>query len=253
MSPPAIITEEIFCAYLKCKYKAYLKLHGTVGEVSEYERLLTRIDVEYRKIAKRELLRTHGKAAISENPLSLSDTIQSRKELILNISMNSDDASCHLDALYRASKIEVVVPLVYSPFLFTPHERVTADDRLRLAFAALVLSHVQGTQPESGRIIHGPIFKAARVSLPTLVASVRGAVGQIEALRQSVTPPSPVLNRHCSECEFRRSCRAVAIEKDDLSLLRGLNAKEIAGLNQRGIPDAVIAAPFQLDVHHHGS
>jgi len=34
-------TEEIFCAYLKGKYKAYLKLQGTVGEVSEYERLLS--------------------------------------------------------------------------------------------------------------------------------------------------------------------------------------------------------------------
>lgn len=235
MSPPAIITEEIFHAYLKCKYKAYLKLQGTLGEVSEYERLLTRIDVEYRKTAGRELRRTQDKAAIAENPLSLSDTIQSGKELILNASMNTDEASCHLDALYRTSKIEAAVPQVYSPILFTPHERVTADDRLRLAFAASVLSRVQGTQPDSGRIIHGPNFKVSKIALPRLIASVRGGVGQIHALQQSVTPPPLVLNRHCSECEFRWSCRALAIDKDDLSLLRGLNAKEIVGLNQRGI------------------
>ena len=30
-------------------------------------------------------------------------------------------------------------------------------------------------------------------------------------------------------------CRAAAVEKDDLSLLGGLTAKEIAGLNRRGI------------------
>jgi hypothetical protein len=44
-----------------------------------------------------------------------------------------------------------------------------------------------------------------------------------------------VLNRHCPECEFHQSCREKAVEKDDLSLLRGLSAKEIAGLNNRGI------------------
>lgn len=235
MSSSAMVTEDIFCAYLKCKYKAHLKLQGTVGEVSEYERLVKRIDVEYRQTTGREMLRTQSKTAIAENPLSLLDALQSGRELILNVSMESDEAACHLDALYRTSKIEAAVPLVYSPILFTPHERVTADDRLRLAFAASVLSRVQGTQPESGRIIHGPNFKALRVALPKLVASVRSAVGQIQTIQQSVTPPPLVLNRHCSECEFRRSCRAVAVDKDDLSLLRGLNAKEIAGLNQRGI------------------
>jgi predicted RecB family nuclease len=233
--PPAIITEEIFGAYLKCKYKAYLKLQGTVGEASEYQRLLTRIDVDYRKAAGRQLLRIQGNAAIAENPLPLPEMIQNGKELILNASLNSDEASCHLDALFLTSKMEAAAPPAYSPVLFTPHERMTADDRLRLAFAALVLSRVQGTEPESGRIIYGPNFNASRVALPKLVAMVRRAVGQIQTIQQSVTPPPLVLNRHCPECEFRRSCRVVAVEKDDLSLLRGLNAKEIAGLNQRGI------------------
>lgn len=106
MSPPAIITEEVFCTYLKCKYKAYLKIQGTVGEVSEYERLLARIAAEYRKTAGRELLPTQGEALIADKLLSLSDTIQSRKELILNVSINSDDASCHVDALYLRREIE---------------------------------------------------------------------------------------------------------------------------------------------------
>jgi predicted RecB family nuclease len=44
-----------------------------------------------------------------------------------------------------------------------------------------------------------------------------------------------LLNRHCTECEFRRSCRTAAVEKDDLSLLRALSPKDILGLNRRGI------------------
>jgi predicted RecB family nuclease len=189
MSPSAIISEEIFCAYLKCKYKAYLKLQGTVGEVSEYERLLAKLDVEYRKAAGRVLFRAQSKAAFS----------------------------------------------LHGPILFTAHEHVTTDDRLRLAFAASILGRVRDTQPESGRIIHGPNFKTSRIALPRPIAKVHNTISQIQALQQSATPPPLILNRHCSECEFRRSCRAVAVEKDDLSLLRGLNAKQITGLNQRGI------------------
>jgi hypothetical protein len=57
----------------------------------------------------------------------------------------------------------------------------------------------------------------------------------VRAIREAATPPPLVLNRHCPECEFRQSCRARAVEKDDVSLLRGLSPKEIVGLNRRGI------------------
>src|SRR5262249_46820116 len=85
------------------------------------------------------------------------------------------------------------------------------------------------------RIMHGPQFKVSRVGLVSLAAVAREAVSQIRALQQSATPPPLLLNRHCAECEFRRSCRTAAEEKDDLSLLRGLSPKNIAGLNRRGI------------------
>jgi hypothetical protein len=54
-------------------------------------------------------------------------------------------------------------------------------------------------------------------------------------MQESATPPPLLLNRHCAECEFRRTCREAAAEKDDLSLLRGLSPREIAVLNRRGI------------------
>jgi predicted RecB family nuclease len=106
---------------------------------------------------------------------------------------------------------------------------------MRLAFGAAVLARVQGTQPDAGRVVHGPQFRSTRVSLPTLAGPVLDAIGEIRAIRDAATPPPLALNRHCPECEYLHACRARAIEKDDLSLLRGLSAKEIAGLNGRGI------------------
>jgi predicted RecB family nuclease len=122
---------------------------------------------------------------------------------------------------------------VYAPVLFTPHERVTRDDRLRLAFGGAILARIQGAQPDSGRIIHGRQFKMSRVGLGALSGPVRDAVDQIRLLGESAAPPPLLLNRHSAELEFRRSCRAAAVEKDDLSLLRGLSPKDIAGLNRR--------------------
>ena len=52
---------------------------------------------------------------------------------------------------------------------------------------------------------------------------------------QTGTPPPLILNNHCALCEFRQRCQAEAIAKDDLSLLRGLSAKEITRYHKRGI------------------
>jgi len=41
----------------------------------EYERLLRRIDIEYRKTARQKLLKTQGKADIADNPPYLPDAI----------------------------------------------------------------------------------------------------------------------------------------------------------------------------------
>jgi predicted RecB family nuclease len=161
--------------------------------------------------------------------------IRSGTTLILDATLSDADESCHLDALELVAGKAVGLSRVYVPVLFTPHERVTREDRLRLAFGAAILARIQGAQHDSGRIIHGRQFKVSRVGLATISGPVRDTVDQIRALGESSAPPPLLLNRHCAECEFRRSCRASAVEKDDLSLLRGLTPKDIAGLNRRGI------------------
>ena len=44
-----------------------------------------------------------------------------------------------------------------------------------------------------------------------------------------------ILNSHCPSCEFRDRCRAEAVNRDDLSLLRGMSEKEILAQRKRGI------------------
>jgi predicted RecB family nuclease len=225
----SILTEDIFAAFLKCRHKAHLKIHQTAGKPSEYQQLQARLADEHRLAARQIMLRTHGPASVIASPPSLAEAIRRRPALILDATTADADGSCRFDAL------EQIPGGGYTPVLVTPHQGITAGDRMRLAFGASVLARLQGSSPDTGRIVHGPAFKASRVSLPVLLASVRESVDQIRAIRDSPTPPPLVLNRYCPECEYRHACRARAIDKDDLSLLRGLSVKEIARLNGRGI------------------
>jgi predicted RecB family nuclease len=235
MNPSPSLNDDLLAAYLKCPYKAYLKLRGAAGEQSEFERMQARRMAEYRTAARQALLRARGLEIGTQPTSPLRDAIRSGATLILDATLSDADESCHLDALELAAGKAVGPCGVYAPVLFTPQEHVTRDDRVRLAFGAAILARIQGAQPDCGRIIHVRQFKSSRVGLVTLSGPARDAADQIRALGQSATPPPLVLNRHCAECQFRRSCRAAAVEKDDLSLLRGLSPKDIAGLNRRGI------------------
>ena len=156
MNPSAPLTDEIFTDFLKCPYKAYLKLRGTAGEPSDYQQLKTKLAAEYRLAARQEVLRTRDPTSVIVSPSSLADAILSRPALILDAPVADPDGSCRLDALERTPGG------TYTPILFAPQQRVTADDRLRLAFGASVLARVQGVQTDGGRIVRGGPFVRTR-------------------------------------------------------------------------------------------
>jgi predicted RecB family nuclease len=231
MDPSPLLTDEVFAAFLKCRYKAYLKLHGASGEKSDYEKVQAGLAIDYRAAATEDLVRRHSGVAAVQGLTSLPDAFRSGAALITDATVSDAGESCRLDALEKVAG----EPASYRPVLFVRGEKFTADDRLLLAFGASVLARVQGAEPATGKVVHGKGFKASRVDLATLAGPAREAVGQIRDLAGSPKPPPLVLNKHCGECEFRRRCRAAAVERDDLSLLGGLSAKEIAKLNGRGI------------------
>jgi predicted RecB family nuclease len=44
-----------------------------------------------------------------------------------------------------------------------------------------------------------------------------------------------ILNKHCPYCEFQNSCKETAIQEDSLSLLGGMNKKQILKFEKKGI------------------
>jgi predicted RecB family nuclease len=233
MQQAATITDDIFSAFLKCRHKAYLKLAGQAGEPSEYERLQDRLTRRYREEARRRFVDGLGGAAAFPNPPSPAEAIHCGQDALIDATLEHDGESARLDAARRLTGRGK--PAEYEPILFVRGQRVSRDDKLRLAFAASVLGRVQGKPPAVGRIVHGSGFATTRVQLGPLAEPLKEAVAQIKGLAAGGKLPPLVLNRHCAECEFRSRCHAAAVEKDDLSLLGGLKAREVAALNQKGI------------------
>ena len=98
-----------------------------------------------------------------------------------------------------------------------------------------ILGEVQGNVVQFGNIIHGVGLSRSKVQLHKLLPLARQALRDIAGLRKNTGPPPLRLNNHCPICEFRDKCKSIALEKDDLSLMRGLRDKKIAELHAKGI------------------
>ena len=109
------------------------------------------------------------------------------------------------------------------------------DDKLLLAFDTFVLSESLGREIQAGKIIHGDNSDTLRVNVFALFDNVKKRIDTITALLSSPISPELILNRHCTECEFRNRCHQKAKESDDLSLLSGMSEKERARHRSKGI------------------
>jgi predicted RecB family nuclease len=140
-----------------------------------------------------------------------------------------------IDAVERAPLDTTRKPAQFVPIRFIFTNKLHRDEKLLLAFDALVLSEALGREVDLGKIIHGDAFVTLRVKTSALESEVRKTTAKIETLLAGQVQPDPVLNRHCPECEFRDRCKQNAVGKDDLSLLSGITEDERIRYRSKGI------------------
>jgi len=227
------ISNELFCDFLNCKYKAYLRLTGNSGEQSRFEQMNLGLLKGYRTVASERLLRSQSSGEICEKPQSLRNALEHGYAVITDAHVTVGDIACHFDALMRAAKPPS--KSCYFPLLFIHTEKVSKLDKLLLAYCGSILERLQDEEIPFGKIVRGRRFVTSRVDTSSLLPTLNQTVREIADLRRGSDPPPLRLNGHCSICEFGEQCRATAIEKDDLSLLRGLRDKDISKLNAKGI------------------
>lgn len=162
-SVPMLITNQLFEAFVRCKFKAHLLARGESGVISEYERITDRLDQDYldKALAKSR----HEGGALVLNDISLLQALNEPSRLFVNACVMNERFSVRIEAIERLADERSGEPPAIIPLLFLHREKINRFDRLRLAFQAHVLTEVLGIQCSIGKIIHGHNFTSMRVNL----------------------------------------------------------------------------------------
>ncbi|MPR12797.1 IS66 family transposase [Microvirga tunisiensis] len=223
----------MFASYLNCKTKYVLSKKEVPEPPAFFSQTAERILEAYR--AKAAAALRMGANNVLLPFTSIPYTTEDPRQCICSV-------DCHA-AVYNprpgphSSQLAAISfpkdQCTYLPLIYSPHERVTASDRIVLGFAALAVSEVTGRVPDLGWICHGELPRVKQVKLAIYLSQASRILDQIWGL-ESAEPPL-VLNKHCSECDFQARCRERAISSDDLSLVSPLSEKERRKLNEKGV------------------
>lgn len=253
------ITEELFEAYLKCPTKSWLRALSEPASGNIYAKWVQARSESYRLDAAKELIINEleikrGIALDATNiktdqwrfalDLPASVEIVRSREIELQIASPEAGQSPQTSTIQVKTRIHAIerIPSAgrgqskqFIPIRFIFRNKLTKEDKLEMAFDAFVLAEMLGRKINLGKIIHGDSHTTLKVKTSALHGEVRKHLQKITALLESPTPPDLVLNRHCGECEFQERCRKIALEKDDLSLLSSMSAKERGKFRSKGI------------------
>ncbi len=229
------ITSDLFSAFLKCPTKCYLRSTGQSGSGNAYaEWVRARNEAYQGEMAKRLIEAAPDARGVVTSPAD-EDLKTATWRLALDLKVEAGNMEARPHGVERMAPQGGSKPTQFVPIRFIPRNKLTKDDRLLVAFDALVLSNATGLDVSLGKIIHGDEHTTMKLKIPGLVSEAHKLNGKATALLSAGSPPDLILNRHCGECEFRDGCRQKALEKDDLSLLGGMSAKERQKHRSKGI------------------
>jgi predicted RecB family nuclease len=234
-NPGMLITAEIFQAFLQCETKSYLKFLGVRQGQRE-------VIVWQRRLAEQFMqeccveLRSHfleEECFVGTPP---PQDFESKKyPLVLDCLVQAKEIESRVHALERVAFSSRKKPAAYIPIRFVRSEKIKKEDKLLLAFDALVLCRAFGSEPPAGKFIYGCRHSSRKVDLDGPLKAARSLIKKLVGFLAQATPPDLALNRHCAECEFQAARRQKAVEKDDLSLLSGMSEKERKRIRNKGI------------------
>ena len=228
------ITADTLESYLRCKYKAYLKLANEQCVKSEYEALLLDSRKQVCPAAADKLAR-NKKGDVARDLAITLETLKRGVPLLLDASVEDENFSVCFDALQKEAGPSMLGSFHYIPILFHQAERPTRLQKDLLELYGLIIGDLQGKYPSSAVLIHGQGCNLRRFRLKPNSENARQAMQRMREIQIQKMVPALMLNGHCQICEFRQRCHAEATAKNDLSLLGRMTEKEIKKYNSRGI------------------
>ena len=133
-----VITRGGIEAYLRCKFKGYLKLAGEQGPRGDYELLLGELEDEVRSRAVDKLLARHSVAAADRGVLLTPARLRDGASLVLDATFGEDGLALTLDGLERVDGISQLGGFHYIPVLYFESERIRRTQRDLLGLYGLL-------------------------------------------------------------------------------------------------------------------
>jgi predicted RecB family nuclease len=230
-----LITDDLFHAFVQCETKAHLKFAGAAGDHRAFPAWERTLIEDYKRQCHRQLRTAFGEAACLVGGAFPHDLDTSRCRFMLDCRVCAQEMQSDLHAVERVAAPGPANQSPYMPIRCVPREKITTQDKLLLAFDALVLGTVLGEAPRFGKLIHGCEQATATVEVAGWMDRAKTVVSKIAAQQANPTPPPLMLNPHCAACDFTARCRQIAVEKDELSLLANMTAKERQQQHAKGI------------------
>jgi predicted RecB family nuclease len=232
-----VITDELFEAFLQCKYKARLRTLGRTGQPADFEKHRTSQAQAHRALVQAKLFPLPEATPRPEALPALRDaaTLKQGQTRLQNVRVQSANLSARIDVIERVDVPSALGCFSYRAIQYVREPNPPVSARLLLAYRSILLGEIQGRLPSSGVMICGPNLEPRQVKLDAMEGKVRELLKELAAQLEGTKEAPLVLNSHCAICEFRSECREEALKIDDLSLLGGISRKEIASYNQKGI------------------
>ena len=230
-----IVSSQLFEAYTECATKCWLRSRAEPTAGNVYAEWARAQNETYHQDGLKRLL-----ATFPENDRAIAPPISKNSKdatwrIAIDVRLRTNELESRLHAVERIASEGRGRTAQFIPYRFEFANKLTKNDKLLLAFDALLFSEAVGREVSLGKIMHGDSHATLKVKTPSLAGEVRKRIKDITALLADNSPPDLVLNRHCGQCEFQARCRTQATEKDELSLLSGMSEKERKKLHGKGI------------------
>ncbi len=229
------ITSQLFEAFGKCPTKCYLRSKGERGTGNAFADWLAEQHIAYRTNGIHRLTADCRAKECFTGCFDATALKGGQWRLAVDCAVRANAWESQLDALERCGQPTRGKHVQLVPVRFIRASKVMIEDKLLVAFDALVLAGMTGYEIPIGKLIHGAKYSSLKVRIPPLAREVRRLIEQMDHCLSAANPPDPVLSRRCAECEFQIGCRRKAMERDDLSLLAGMTEKDRKKYNGRGI------------------
>jgi len=228
------ITNKVIESFLQCKYKSYLQFNNESGIKTDYELVQNEITESFKKRFSEKLHTASHIRLLSTFDFQKKIQCADGLTYVIAPSVQSKEYKINFDAVEISLQTSSTKIISHIPITISPKGNVSKCEKLSFAVTCLIVSQLQHTTFEFGKIIYGVQSKSVKLLLSTYLSEAQRILRSLRKTVHSENAPRFYHNDNCKICEFQKVCRAVLIEKDDLSLLGRISEKEVLKRNDRG-------------------